>query len=872
MPSSIDNNNYNINFLSCLLGVLPAVETFDVDLGIEQVTCPDLNIHIDDGLGYYNVVFKPCLLNEIPAVGTYDFDFSIDLSSCGNVDLGFADFNLTLCDQSSENVDFNLVECTIGSIDYLELPAKVGSSSDFSIQIEQGFAPQFYTSQESGFTLSYTPTLDFIQTFNGQQTEVELTDSPAALIDVNQYQGASSDSYLNTTIQFSVDNSTGQVFESFLLTTAEFDSLSADAQNGTELIADLYSTIAFESENSTGQSSDYELTIDSVSTFEIDFYTGQEVEGSITNPDLIDIEVYTGASSTVDTISFPVIHEYENLQYTGASSSMDIGRTLSLYPRGLHGTTSEEYELTTRDAINLDVDFYNGQVNEVDTLTEDEWHFKNYTGMSSTLDEMSVELAMEFVAENGQSASIEYLAYTATMDVDNSTGSTSEFDELFVDLGADIAVDFYTGQAFEAEDDIAIYQIFEPFPINNGTLMYDGWGGVGGINFCTTTQDHSMEYDFDARDTDPNAFDYCGSKSFIKIDVELLTNPRFIFEGYTGQSVEFAIPQKFLGFGLDDDDPRLYFTPILYLQPSSHIEVEFNNGQSSVEMNSNPDDFLAINSQSCTVDLVVQPIVQFEFGQSLEVNVNFDESDWKRGFQMGGNSQTSYFDFEPNICVRFCEGYLVPTGNNVNFDFANVDFLECFGYFGKQGQSSEMSISTEFGIKLEENSTGQMTVIGADFYNPYLDPEPMRNGQQSRFANGQAFDATNGANGQLMLFDMERRAYDSSNGASSVLWELTESVPSMRFLTDTGCLENQYYPLTPDGDIDLTYDQIGEAVEFEPFWTRLEGECVDIYTTVLRLAGEVVQAGQVSSCTLSTESTIEINIDNGSELILDFGE
>ena len=820
----------------------------------------------------YNIVFKPCLLGEIPAVGTFNFDFNIDLTTCGNVDLGVGDFNLTLCDQSSENVDFNLLECTIGSIDYLEFPVKSGSSVDFTIQIEQGFSPQFYNSQESDFSLSYTPTIDFIQAFNGQQTEIDLKDSPAALIDVDQGNGSSADNDLTTAIQFAIDHSHGQVAQPFIFTTAEFDSLAADAQNGTELIVDLYSTIAFESDNSTGQSSDYDLTTDAISSFEVDFYTGQDSEASITNPDLIDIEVYTGASSTIDTISFPVIHEYENLQYTGASSSVDIGRTLSIYPRGFHGTTAEEYELTTRDAINLDVDFYNGQFNEVDTLTEDEWHFKNYVGASSEIDEMAVELAMEFVAGTGQQTETDYLSYTATLDVDNSNGATSLVEEIFIDLGAEIDVDFYTGQSFEAEDDIAIYQTFEFRPINNGTLMYDGWGGAGGINFCITTQDHSMEYSFDARDTDPNAFDYCGSKSFIKIDVDLLTNPRLEFDSYTGQSVEFAIPQKFTGFGITDDDPRLYFTPILYLQPSAEIDVTFMHGQSSVEMNSHPDDFLAINSQSCVFDLVVQPIVQFETGQSFEVNVNFDEADWKRGIQLGGNSQSSSFEFEPNICVRFCEGYLVPTGNNVNFDFANVDFLECFGYFGKQGQSSEFSISTELGLPIDVNYTGQYMTTNPDDYDPNLYPEPNGNGQYSRWANGQAFDATEGNNGQLMLFAMERSAYTAGTGSSSVLWELTESVPSMRFITDTGCLENQYYPLTPDGDVDLTYVQIGEAVEFEPFWTRLEGECLDIYTTVLRLAGQVVQAGQVSSCTLATDSTIEINIKNGQEVIFDFGE
>ena len=814
----------------------------------------------------YNIYFKSCLLEEISVVGTSDFQFGLNMAVCPSPTvLGEFDFNLTPCPTQISPINFDLIEClVIGRITSIAYNGQDLSAS-FSSNIQLN--SNSYNGQTSYNNLAISTTFDF-NNYHGQASTLDLLTYPTIYFTPLFETGQSSD--IDIALQHYIVpdiNYMGTVLHDFNLTVAEFDSIEVEAQNGQSVITDLTNTPLFDVIFYHGQSSDADLLNLNISLIEVDFYHGQSSDSFVVNPDLFEVMNYTGQSLDVDLVA-DVVLNYDADSYNGQTLSFDLARTLAIYPRSKTGQSSELFDLIYTPAINIDVDYSMGSCMTVDTLTEDEWHFKNYTGQESIIDSMAVTLAMEFVSTTGASSVLGNLSFEAILETEiNSNGQSVIIDELFVDLGLNLEVDMYNGQEFIAEDDIKIYQIFNTMTVQAGQAMYDGLGGAGGINFCTSTQDHSREYDFNVTQYDGNVWDFCGSKTFIKMDIELATNPRFKFNAYTGQNVSAFIPQRFLGFGIDDEDPRLYFTPILYLTPSDEMEFEAGNGSNMVYVNADGEDFLSFNAQSCTTDLTVSSWVTHHTGQSFEVNVNFDEADWKRGFKQGGVGQSSTFDFEPEICIRFCEGYLKPTGDSAIFDFANVDFLDCFGYFSYTGQFSEVSLSSENGIQVDMYNGQYFRHVAKQDGN--LVPRSMYNGQISRVANGRRFTAI-ANNGQMSSVDFERRAYNAGNGQGSVLRDLAEAVPSLRFITDSGCLENQYIPLTADGDLDLTYEQIGATVEFEPFWTRIEGECVDEFTYKIQFIGEVINNGNYSSCTLTTESTIEIDMDNGANIIFEF--
>jgi hypothetical protein len=200
-------------------------------------------------------------------------------------------------------------------------------------------------------------------------------------------------------------------------------------------------------------------------------------------------------------------------------------------------------------------------------------------------------------------------------------------------------------------------------------------------------------------------------------------------------------------------------------------------------MNSEPDDFLAINAQSATMDLTVSSIVTFNNGQDCNITLSFDEADWKRKFNKIGTGAEASMTFAPEIWTRFCKGYLIPTGNNVIFDFANEDFYDCYGYFGDSGQVADASLSVELALPIDELRNGQYAETFHREYNPNIYLDAIIVGQSAHIYNGKALELNTIEVGQSASVAFERRQYNASNGQGAVFRDLAMTEPNVKFIT-----------------------------------------------------------------------------------------
>lgn len=806
------------------------------NLNITQNNSNPLVLNIsagEDALGF----------NLESCVHTFPLEFNLG----GLLTLGDNDFNLQQCSLDRLDGDFNLLPCGFEFNGELILDNYGGQSVYSSLTTTKTFSIDINDGQSASSILATTTTFDGDALTGSTLTPSLKTSIPALLeLDLSQGQNTEPLELQNNIVFGNIINNAGQGVDDISLLTAEFDALAGFAYAGGYLTPDLYTTPAFEANNSNGQTvDDVDLTIDPISTFIVTFNNGQNSTIELSNPDHFEI-LYLNGESSVAELDTTVVHEYSTDMHNGqVLDNISISTSNVLFPRANNGESCI-IDVTFAEADELSVDFNNGQVLTPNTL--------------------AVTYGLEPVAHNGQSAELQDLRYTKTFEVDYSTGQMVAIDELYIHGGDNLEAEGYNGQDIFVQDDILLYQILRPQVIQSSQLFYDGMGGVGGINFCTSSHVTENITDFNASEFDRHAFDECGSKNYIQMDMELRTTPRLSAMAYSGQSMQMYIPQRLLGFGIDDDDPRLYFTPILYIKPAKTFEVDFNNGQSAVEMNSHPDDFLAIHAQSATVDLTVTSFVSFDFGQELDVTVSFDSASWKRAFRVAGNGQSGSMEFEPNLCQRFCKGYLIPTGDNVTFDFANVDFLDCSSYNAYVGEYMTIGLSAEYTLFPDDYYTGQELLSVGRNYEHELNPQVMGHGYGAHWYNGQNFEmlAYHGSSADV---DFEKREWNASNGASATLRHLAEATPSLKFVTDKGCLENQYIPLTPDGDYDLTYVQVGACVEFEPYWTRVEGLCVDEYTYKTYFHTEIITGTTGATCSLSTQVNLKGDVITGDTLI-----
>jgi len=606
----------------------------------------------------------------------------------------------------------------------------------------------------------------------------------------------------------------------------------------------------------------------------------------------------------------------------GSEAICDINRQLTFYPYGIE--TSEEIFLTfTTSPFSSMIGIgYSGEDVLIPELVEEtEYYLSDNNGESVTAD-LSREISLIFDSGySGEDAYVEKinLDYIILQADSLNNGQSTTIPLFYVTPSPEFSMDFYTGEYSESDTNIKYYPIFYPEIINSSQNMRDGWGGSGGLNFCPSDcckgypdSPHTESYTFDVRPEDREPWGKCGPNEDTRLSFELTGGVRFFPNVYSGESAKSFIDQEYFAFGDMDsycgdfestEDENICVPPScvngidkngdpciqedlywLYnrsvvenkLKRIVHFEPTISVGESIILWWEDPDDFLSLMSQRFSFDLIIEPLIDiFGTGESITAKLSHTESDWKYPFRQNRGGQVVEFTFEANEYFRFCPGYLIPSGDNVIFDFASPIFTDCFGYFIKTGEySPPLELLINIGIQdMDSANSGETVYFDLFVQGPWLlEGWEAVGAEIINISTEMVFGVSNNYTGDFSIatLDVPIPYYITGTGEHGRLAQLDISLPGIRWITEIDCVRNQYNPLTPDGDLDLEYDNYDICMEYRPYFGKIEAVCDDdvyIYYNILRpemMANNIF----ISEPSMYTEKFFELEFNTGETLFI----
>jgi len=355
------------------------------------------------------------------------------------------------------------------------------------------------------------------------------------------------------------------------------------------------------------------------------------------------------------------------------------------------------------------------------------------------------------------------------------------YPELTTYLPQTIEIDFYSGDSLESSIKFAKPILLFPKKILEGSFfnVTESVSEIWGFNFCPKKTDPIyndivLRSDFLKIELDKrrNIWDYCP----IVVDVfhvDLATGKRFQVGFYSGDNVNPYLPEKYTSFG-------------------SFTENELQGG-------------------------LVLDIDQKSSLPRIETDTNF------------------IVDFEPRITFRFCKGYITPVGDNIVLEISKTYDKECniTYFYSGDGFTSNLNIS-EYSLSVDisniENFIAVLTVYPHE--NVIMEPR-FFSGDNIFVPSDARFDVSyyDGINMTTMFYDEPTLFYSGDNFSI----ELSETGATIEWITEDGCLPNQYIYLDEYGDEDLenTPEFNDVAVEFFNYKTKVEAKCVRF--TILEL-------------------------------------
>ena len=658
-----------------------------------------------------------------------------------------------------------------------------------------------------------------------------------------------------------------------------------------EMIADVYTGEAFK---------DY--TMNTTKALYPDVYTGEfadVIKLSINTTLQGDAESGENADSDLETFE---PDELEPFVETGEMGDTDLAVSLLMFPR-THTGESVYTDLEIIPFIPWDWgSMYSGESVLVTELVEQTQYAIARGGESA--DVISLQTVPSFypialTGENGYSLISTSIGFNVYAD----TGESGLVESLYVTPGQEFEAEMLSGELGQADTNILNYPIFRLNVIISSQTMYDGLGGAGGLNFCPDdccdSVDDAGYLIFDARPSDRPSYGQCGPYESTEMIMNLTCGVRFDAEAYTGESGIYYIDREYLPFGdmpgsCDDyqgDDicsPDVCYYPqgvdpngdpcikddLYWLYNEAHppvllrtpvFEPVASSGEFGIVWWEDKDDFLSLMTQQMRVDLVVSNFGDVYTGEKASFDLQIYEADWKYPFRQTANNFQADFNFEANEYFRFCPGYLIPEGDNVIFEFASPIFLDCFGYFGKTGESvSDLELVTISGPRIDqysgESAKASLHVVGPWLLKTWVDMRAEADliVTQNIFPN-----IYTGEQGRAKFPDRKVLQY---SGEWANLAELAQSLPSVKWVTESGCISNIYNPLTPDGDYDHDYENYDRCVEFMPYFGRVVAECTDEFVYYIHLLPETMGNNMEASASMARQPLFDLKMYTGESL------
>lgn len=707
------------------------------------------------------------------------------------------------------------------------------TAADFELQtfLAPTFEAPAYHGALNEVTLLTEPVIQIENVPHGTYTDLDFTTFPSIEIEGDAYSGATMDTVVLISVLFDTNSYHGLYADADLETFESSGFGDIDVFHGADGAGDLATT----------------------TTFEADGYHGGDGAGELSSTTTLEAEGYHGFTGAGD-LTRVLPPEFEPVAHHGGSGEVDIALTKALFPRGYHGAAADA-DLQDAPAIELDIDGHHGAILELDTLEETEFNTFAYHG--ATLEDFNLQVTVNFPVEP-----IEHGSYTegdeikrgATLDMDAYAGHNGVTSNFQVPAGETILANAYGGESLTPNLHAPVHAQLKLHPIVASQAMYDGLGGVGGINHCYISDrdldprfnDNVTRLGFDPLNITDRlniAFDDIGDDPWttcnaggMRFEWDIQTNARLELQAYAGEAAEMFIPLEVMPLiGVDVPLDRLYDFEYWAVIVREVFELEEIKYETTGTVWDHPDDFVAFYEAYFSAELTPTAFAPMYHGAYAMTDLAVPVYGWKtaqRPFETGEHLR---LEFEPVDYIRFCKGYITPNGNAVVFEFDGELDYDCSIFLAGFGASTpETVLSTIQSFPMRSNYSGEYaraSLTVQSFWTLYA-----RGGAR---CTAQLFDEpefevvySDGSYAQAVFYEPPTLGY---GGEHMAVDDLVVPGPGIRWVTKTQCLPNEYIPLTPDGDLDLDAlkpDENGVVhvpnvpVEQLPFVANLLAECI----------------------------------------------
>lgn len=650
--------------------------------------------------------------------------------------------------------------------------------------------------------------------------DIDFTIFPAIEVEGDAYHGGTLLDTILVTSQIFVPDAYHGGYGDLDFTTFESEGIGVvDNPHGGHAEATMNVTFALYADGYGGAYAEFE-NLSFPTVFEIDVYGGEyaDTDFSTFGPPTLDGDVYHG----------------------GYMEDFEMNVTKALYPRAFNGAYADT-DFTDAPAQEISIDAYHGGNGVLDELDEEDWNMWNYHG-SNVDAEVNIQVNMPADGYHGQYVEDLDLNYEfVALQPETGHGIYSIITAVGFEVPEGEALTFtgYHGALCEAFPTILIHETFKVRFVHD-YAMYDGFGGVGGLNHCPT-EHLSCATPFEDNCVDPDAtirFDYplngnlaeyesdlniifdetgflpwnpCNQNHGMGyLEVDLHTRPRLDVEFTHGHSTEVFMKRELTSFGEVPLD-------ILYSENGEggrqdHIdtswlprtfEVEFNYGDTAIGWWDEPESATGWTGHSIDFELTQVPLWDsIAAGISAEVGfLAVERPHWFQFIHAASVGHDIWLDFDPTDYLRFCPGYIVPVGNNVVFEFASVDNTDCLTWQSYGGASAAFELSA-LPQGASRNYGGEYARASLSVQKIWLLRGYHGHNVRAYIPSTVDFVPREFAHGSWMRVGFEVLPIIGAHGYHLAFDELTVTGPAVEWVTPEGCLPNEYIPLTIDGDPD----------------------------------------------------------------------
>jgi len=727
--------------------------TLDLDLFSGGVPNPNLELSSQGGYGKnLNWNFKLCPSDSNPALDVvphnfyYHFNYDYECSALELVAYHGADVSTSL----GVEIIFDIFNAYSGAYQeafeievtpYFETLARFGAYSDFELDdnpvktLEVDYEHGSYSDADFTSIIVFTD----VDAYSGAYVEHDLDDHPAPTLEIDEiYNGQEFHfEWLTAPVIYDVDAEHGQETLDFELDIFPSIELDVYAESGQNAVLDtIIINAILDMDALHGSESDLELTdspSEGLGVTKVEH--GSEVLTLTLNTTYaLYPEAFSGASTQLDYLNnsggveFEYDFEYgeyveldfsenlpaelDSLAEHGLESDFELQTARALYPRAFAGQYLADFQLVDNPSQEMDVQAYNGANAWFDTLDEFNWINNAYHG-GEVLDVfLNVGSTFAMTYEHNSDTFLELSFEFVALVPDIIFGSEATFD-IDVPLGEGMSIVYETGSNTYMSFDVIVSASLV-LDVYFGSTLRDGWGGVGGINFCNLTEldpdwgdvtvrpseYETLEFEFD--DQGFRVWNVCNNDRMGIEDLELAVNKRFEVEFSHGSVCESLGLDKYPLTGFDNeiypipnevlynDQPTVPYSVLSEIQvdlPASYsLTFELEGG-----IESSP--FVAETGIAKTSDLFLMG----ETARYREIFTKMNVTSWMD------------FVFENIEYIRFCPGYIIPIGNNVTFDFGNELNFDCIEYSARAGEECTVgTFSSVKGMKVDYYSGSRL--------------------------------------------------------------------------------------------------------------------------------------------------------------------